>query len=80
MTNKEHSTGPAPSPRLHRAEQMLENQNNAPATAVPVAPDHPQPLAKPKPTDATNLEVGGPEGPDPTRYGDWERNGRCIDF
>jgi hypothetical protein len=18
--------------------------------------------------------------PDPTRYGDWERNGRCIDF
>jgi hypothetical protein len=21
-----------------------------------------------------------PEGLDPTRYGDWERNGRCIDF
>ena len=80
MTNKEHSTAPAPSPRLHRAEQMLENQNNAPATAETVAPDHPQPMAKPKPTDSTNLEVGGPEGPDPTRYGDWERNGRCIDF
>ena len=80
MTNKEHSTGLAPSPRLHRAEQMLENQNNAPASAEPVAPDHPQPVTKPKPTDATNLEVGGPEGPDPTRYGDWERNGRCIDF
>ena len=78
MTNKEHST--APSPRLRRAEQMLENQNNAPATVEPVAPDHPQPMAKPKQTDATNLEVGGPEGPDPTRYGDWERNGRCIDF
>jgi len=80
VTNKEHSTGPAPSPRLHRAEQILENQNNAPASAEPVAPDHPQPLTKPKPTDAANLEVGGPEGPDPTRYGDWERNGRCIDF
>ena len=25
-------------------------------------------------------EVGGPEGPEPTRYGDWEKNGRCIDF
>ncbi len=25
-------------------------------------------------------EVGGPTGPDPTRYGDWERGGRCIDF
>jgi hypothetical protein len=25
-------------------------------------------------------EVGGPEGPEPTRYGDWERNGRCVDF
>ena len=25
-------------------------------------------------------EVGGPEGPEPTRYGDWERKGRCIDF
>ena len=25
-------------------------------------------------------ELGGPKGPEPTRYGDWERNGRCIDF
>jgi hypothetical protein len=25
-------------------------------------------------------EIGGPSGPEPTRYGDWERNGRCIDF
>jgi hypothetical protein len=25
-------------------------------------------------------EVGGREGPEPTRYGDWEKNGRCIDF
>ncbi|GAV66212.1 DUF1674 domain-containing protein [Cephalotus follicularis] len=25
-------------------------------------------------------EVGGPRGPEPTRYGDWERNGRCSDF
>jgi len=25
-------------------------------------------------------EVGGREGPEPTRYGDWELRGRCIDF
>lgn len=25
-------------------------------------------------------EVGGPKGPEPTRYGDWEKKGRCIDF
>jgi hypothetical protein len=25
-------------------------------------------------------EVGGPPGPEPTRYGDWEKGGRCIDF
>ena len=25
-------------------------------------------------------EVGGPLGLEPTRYGDWERKGRCVDF
>jgi len=25
-------------------------------------------------------EIGGPEGPEPTRYGDWERKGRVSDF
>jgi len=25
-------------------------------------------------------EIGGSDGPEPTRYGDWEKNGRCIDF
>lgn len=28
----------------------------------------------------TPAEVGGRDGPEPTRYGDWEKNGRCIDF
>jgi hypothetical protein len=26
------------------------------------------------------VESGGPAGLEPTRYGDWERRGRCIDF
>lgn len=25
-------------------------------------------------------ELGGPKGPEPTRFGDWERKGRCVDF
>ncbi|MFC0677704.1 DUF1674 domain-containing protein [Lysobacter korlensis] len=30
--------------------------------------------------DAPPKEIGGRDGPEPTRYGDWEKNGRCIDF
>ena len=26
------------------------------------------------------IEIGGPKGLEPTRYGDWERAGRCVDF
>lgn len=25
-------------------------------------------------------ELGGPKGPEPTRYGDWERKGIAVDF
>ncbi len=25
-------------------------------------------------------EIGGRNGPDPTRFGDWEKDGRCVDF
>jgi len=28
----------------------------------------------------TPPEEGGPAGPEPTRYGDWERKGLAIDF
>ena len=37
------------------------------------------------PSKAENLddkpvERGGPKGPEPTRFGDWESGGRCTDF
>ena len=32
-----------------------------------------KPAEKPK-------EVGGPKGPEPTRYGDWENKGIASDF
>jgi len=31
-------------------------------------------------TPETTKEINGRNGPEPTRYGDWEKNGRCIDF
>jgi hypothetical protein len=35
----------------------------------------------PKPDgEAPPKEIGGRKGLDPTRYGDWEKAGRCIDF
>ncbi len=30
--------------------------------------------------DTAPAERGGPAGPEPTRYGDWERKGRAVDF
>ena len=44
-----------------------------------------QPAQEPQATDKPPAspppkEIGGPKGPEPTRYGDWEVNGRCTDF
>ena len=32
------------------------------------------------PKEKRPKEIGGPAGPEPTRYGDWERKGICVDF
>jgi len=44
--------------------------------------DAPKPEAEPSApaTPPAVPEIGGRGGLDPTRYGDWEKNGRCIDF
>ena len=43
--------------------------------------EEPDPYA-PFPDDTNPLtgEIGGPKGPEPTRFGDWERKGRVTDF
>ncbi|MFY2764771.1 DUF1674 domain-containing protein [Arenimonas sp. MALMAid1274] len=48
-------------------------------TATSTEPASLPPDASPAPA-AAPVEIGGRNGPDPTRYGDWEKNGRCIDF
>lgn len=35
---------------------------------------------QPEPPKQAPREIGGPKGPEPTRYNDWEKNGRCVDF
>ena len=42
--------------------------------------DNPQPPPQSQPQGSQSREIGGPKGPEPTRFGDWERAGRCIDF
>jgi hypothetical protein len=48
----------------------------APPSDGPTAP-HTQDRVK---STAEPREIGGRKGPEPTRFGDWEKNGRCIDF
>ncbi|MBS0556473.1 MAG: DUF1674 domain-containing protein [Proteobacteria bacterium] len=48
-----------------------------PESAAEPAPQT-TPIAQRAPTGP--VEIGGRDGPEPTRYGDWEKNGRCIDF
>jgi hypothetical protein len=57
---------------------------DAPASAAP-APDMSAPVAPgaaavPASLATRPAELGGPKGLEPTRYGDWERDGRCVDF
>ncbi len=37
-----------------------------------------EPVAPPQPKKVQ--EIGGPPGPEPTRYGDWQFNGKVTDF
>jgi hypothetical protein len=55
--------------------------NDQPSVSPDVRPPAAQPSPEPtSPVPQKRAEVGGPQGPEPTRFGDWERNGRCVDF
>lgn len=61
---------------MHRAHVGIMSNDSDPVPALPddAAADATATPAKPEP------EIGGPKGPEPTRYGDWTVKGRCIDF
>jgi hypothetical protein len=60
---------PAPSgkPRAAAAERALKEAAERRAAAERTAQERAR-------------EVGGPSGPEPTRYGDWEKKGLTSDF
>ena len=60
---------------------MTDDQKPAPA-ADAAKPEPAKPAAPPKAAETPKKveEIGGPPGPEPTRYGDWQFNGKVTDF
>ncbi|EIC29778.1 Protein of unknown function (DUF1674) [Methylomicrobium album BG8] len=58
---------------------MTEQSTSSPAQAEQPERDG-SPQSIPSTPLSPDQEIGGFKGPEPTRYGDWEKNGRCIDF
>ncbi|MBS0367278.1 MAG: DUF1674 domain-containing protein [Proteobacteria bacterium] len=56
-----------------------KDPRHGPGLSPAAAPQTVRPSNPGRPASAPR-EIGGPEGPEPTRFGDWEHNGRCIDF
>lgn len=56
---------------------MQDDAPPAPSN-TPAAPKVPEKVNNESPPRPR--EIGGPKGLEPTRYGDWEVNGRCTDF
>jgi hypothetical protein len=60
---------------MHKQKNPLPSPNDADAIQAAIKADE-----KHRPKPAKTKEIGGPKGLEPTRYGDWEKSGRCIDF
>ena len=67
----------------------MSDENSTPAGAAPGKPLTPEArraleeaAARRAKADAESRspEEGGPAGPEPTRFGDWERKGLAVDF
>jgi hypothetical protein len=60
---------------IHSQSDAYRQEDTVPPPLAEI--DLPEPEHK---VDDSKKEIGGRDGPDPTRYGDWEMAGRCIDF
>ncbi len=65
MSQTDTKAAPAADPAAAGPEDSAASPETTPSSAA--APQEPG-------------EIGGPRGPEPTRYGDWESKGRCTDF
>ena len=59
---------------------MMPKPDTASPPAEPATPAPSGAAAPNAPAAGTTAEIGGRKGPEPTRYGDWEKDGRCVDF
>ncbi|KAJ3273944.1 hypothetical protein HDV01_003775 [Terramyces sp. JEL0728] len=77
--------GPIPLGDMHEQQEFLDllknNQKRIEMESNQKHPDHyeQKPLFEGNENPVTG-EVNGPKGAEPTRYGDWEKNGRVYDF
>lgn len=69
-------TGVAVVPGLAHVRLMTESAKPR-QDEPPVEPSVPEDTAVPA---ALPKEIGGAQGPEPTRYGDWQHKGRVTDF
>ncbi len=69
------------SPKPARVTRIGAAPGPAAQAAAPAPTRTGKPTGKPPVGDTGKpKEIGGPSGPEPTRYGDWERKGICVDF
>lgn len=59
---------------------MSEHAKQDPPSPAPTDTDAALPAGPETAPQQQPKEIGGRKGPEPVRYGDWEKNGRCIDF
>jgi len=67
----DHSASPVAAPAAVATPSLPDAAAASPAEL---------PAAAPGTASVLPREIGGRQGPEPTRYGDWEKAGRCIDF
>jgi hypothetical protein len=74
--------GKCPKIRLSSSMTAAENPTPEPTKPAESAVSDAASASKASPVGMAKKprEIGGPKGPEPTRYGDWEHNGRCTDF
>ena len=63
--------------RIETGRYIDQMTTKPPDAADPAKPEANKPAESQPPRPR---EIGGPKGPEPTRYGDWEVGGRCTDF
>ena len=62
----------------NKEAESAKDSEGTPSEAVQVP--QPSQVDGSRQNDPRQKEIGGRDGPDPTRFGDWEKGGRCIDF